>query len=359
MANGASLHSVENPLDAQVRSASPANKHAKRKLIGRSAALRALSMQLRRVAPTNASVLIVGESGTGKEIVAETLHDYSERRDKPFVALNCGAIPESLMEAELFGYERGSFTGALRSHAGYFERAVDGTLLLDEITEMPIGTQAKLLRVLESRHFCRVGGNRELAVGCRIIAATNRDPERALAEGSLRADLLYRLAVFPIHVPPLRHRENDAELLAEHFLTELNAQEGADKTLSADSRQLLKEHMWPGNVRELRNAVQRAFILADRELELRGALVKIASYSVDCNDHMVHVAVGTSLHDVERCVIDATLRCCNGNKTKAAAILGVSLKTLYNRLHDYRRDGDRSDGFAKEVSIVDAHLVRS
>lgn len=344
MSNYASLHSVETLLSEQESGTNDASKDTSPKLIGRSVAMRGLTQQLRRVAPTNASVLIVGESGTGKEIVAKTLHDLSDRANKPFVAINCGAIPESLMEAELFGYERGSFTGAMRSHAGYFERAADGAIFLDEITEMPIGTQAKLLRVIESRHYCRVGGNKELEVGCRIIAATNRDPERALAEGTLRTDLLYRLAVFPIHIPPLRNRENDAELLADHFLAEQNAQEGTDKVLSTDSQRLLKEHMWPGNVRELRNAVQRAFILTDKELDLRSALVKVTSYSIDSGDHMIHVAVGTSLHEVERCMIDATLRCCGGNKTKAAAILGVSLKTLYNRLHDYRRNGESRDG---------------
>lgn len=353
MSNYAFLHSVETVLSEQESGTNGSSKE----LIGRSAAMRALTQQLRRVAPTSASVLIVGESGTGKEVVAKTLHDLSDRANKSFVAINCGAIPESLMEAELFGYERGSFTGALRSHAGYFERAADGTIFLDEITEMPIGTQAKLLRVIESRHYCRVGGNKELEAPCRIVAATNRDPERALTEGTLRADLLYRLAVFPIHIPPLRNRENDTELLAAHFLAELNAQEGADKVLSADSQQLLKEHMWPGNVRELRNAVQRAFILADKELDLRSALVKVTSYSVDSSDHMIHVAVGTSLHEVERCMIDATLRCCGGNKTKAAAILGVSLKTLYNRLHDYRRDG--GDGNHYDTLSEAHHLARS
>lgn len=311
-----------------------------RAMIGQSPAMKSLREQLQRVAPTNASVLIVGESGTGKEVVAKTLHELSDQRDKPFVAINCGAIPENLIEAELFGYERGSFTGAVRAHNGYFERAGDGTILLDEITEMPIGMQAKLLRVLESRHFCKVGGTREVRVFCRIIAATNRDPERALADGNLRADLLYRLAVFPIHIPPLRNREGDAELLAEHFLAGMNAQEQTAKTLSADSYRLLREHIWPGNVRELRNAVQRAFILADKDLDLRSALVKVTSCSVNEDNHMVHVAVGTPLSEVERYMIGATLRRCGGNKTKAAAMLGVSLKTLYNRLHDYRRSDD-------------------
>jgi two-component system, NtrC family, response regulator HydG len=308
-------------------------------LIGRSAVMQHLFEQIRRVAPTRASVLIVGESGTGKELVARELHDRSPRADQPFVAVNCGAIPANLIEAELFGYERGSFTGAVRSHAGYFERAAGGTLFLDEITEMPMEMQVKLLRVLESGCTVRVGGDHEIPVLCRVIAATNRDPTRAVNEGRLRGDLLYRIAVFPLYIPVLREREDDAELLARHFLAQLNVEEGADKRLSSDSLICLKQHAWPGNVRELRNAVQRAFILADEALELRNVVSKPMVVSIMSDARALRIPVGTALAEAERWMILATLKECGGNKTRAAALLGVSLKTLYNRLNEYRALG--------------------
>jgi two-component system response regulator AtoC len=288
-------------------------------------------------------VLIVGESGTGKEVIARTIHELSPRGDHPFIAVNCGAIPENLIEAELFGYERGSFTGAIKTHAGYFERAAGGTLLLDEITEMPIEMQVKLLRVLETSRLFKVGGDREISLQCRVIAATNRDPEQAVGEGRLRADLLYRLAVFPIRVPALREREDDAELLADYFLSQLNAEEGAGKRLSTDSTVCLTQHSWPGNVRELRNAVHRAFILADGELDLRAAIVKPTVLTMISDANAVRIPIGTALADVERCMIIATLKQCGGNKTRAAAVLGVSLKTLYNRLNEYRSIGLSDD----------------
>ncbi len=308
-------------------------------LIGRSAAMQHLFDQIRRVAPTKASVLIVGESGTGKELVARELHDRSLRAEQPFIAVNCGAIPANLIEAELFGYERGSFTGAIRSHAGYFERAAGGTLFLDEITEMPLEMQVKLLRVLESGRMMRVGGDREIPVECRVIAATNRDPNRAVTEGRMRSDLLYRIAVFPLYIPLLREREDDAELLARHFLAQLNVEEGTDKRLSADSLVCLRQHSWPGNVRELRNAVQRAFILADEELQLRQVVSKPMVVSLMSDARALRIPVGTALAEAERWMIIATLKECGGNKTRAAALLGVSLKTLYNRLNEYRALG--------------------
>lgn len=308
-------------------------------LIGRSSCMHHLFEQVRRVAPTRASVLIVGESGTGKELVARELHDRSPRTDLPFVAVNCGAIPANLIEAELFGYERGSFTGAVRSHAGYFERAGGGTLFLDEITEMPLEMQVKLLRVLESGSMTRVGGDHEIPVECRVIAATNRDPTRAVNEGRFRGDLLYRIAVFPLYIPVLREREDDAELLARHFLAQLNVEEGTDKRLSPDSLICLKQHSWPGNVRELKNAVQRAFILADEELELRQVVSKPMVMSVMSDARALRIPVGTALAEAERWMIIATLKECGGNKTRAAALLGVSLKTLYNRLNEYRALG--------------------
>src|SRR6202142_3398837 len=237
-------------------------------LLGNWGAMQEVFRLIERVGPTEASVLLTGESGSGKELAAQMIHECSVRRGKPFIAINCGAIPAGLIEAELFGYEKGSFTGAVRAHAGVFERAQGGTLLLDEVTEMPLEMQTRLLRVLESRKFYRVGANTEYTSDVRVIAATNRCPLAAVRAGQLREDLLYRLAVFPIDMPPLRNRGDDVELLAEHFLAELNAQAGAQKRLSAHARMTLLQHSWPGNVRELKNCIERAFILSDSILAL-------------------------------------------------------------------------------------------
>ncbi|PZN34018.1 MAG: sigma-54-dependent Fis family transcriptional regulator [Proteobacteria bacterium] len=293
--------------------------------------------QIERVAPTRVSVLVTGESGTGKELVARTIHECSGRSSGPFVAVNCGAIPASLIEAELFGHERGSFTGAIRTQIGYFERAGGGTLFLDEIGEMPLEMQVKLLRALESGVICRIGGEREMPVEARVIAATNRNPAEAVAQGRLRADLLYRLAVFSIQIPPLRERGDDVELLARHFLACLNRAEGSDKRLSSNSEAFLREHDWPGNVRELYNVVQRAFIMADRELDLRGAFLGNGQFSAATGESdRLYIKHGMTLAEVERVMILETLKRCHGNKTRAAALLGISLKTLYNRLNEYR-----------------------
>ncbi len=316
-------------------SAGTGTSRAENCLWGESEPMKQLFGMLERVAPTRANVLIVGESGTGKEVVAHRLHCQSKVSDKPFVAINCGAIPGNLMEAELFGHERGSFTGAVRNHKGVFERASGGTVFLDEVTEMPTEMQVKLLRVLETGCFYRVGGDEELVANCRIIAATNRNPEQAVLEGTLRADLLYRLAVFPLRLPALRERGADVELLAERFVAELNAEYREEKALSARSRRFLREHCWPGNVRELKNSIHRAYILADRELEL--AAVEVPLDAIGPGEDCVAVPIGTSIADMERELIMATLARCEGNKRHAAKILGVSLKTLYNRLNDYDR----------------------
>jgi DNA-binding NtrC family response regulator len=287
---------------------------------------------IERVAPTDASVLIVGESGSGKELVASTIHRSSGRRG-PFIAVNCGAIPASLVEAELFGYEKGAFTGAVRTHRGYFERAAGGTLFLDEITEMSPDAQVRLLRVLETGKFWRVGGDSEIRADARVIAATNSELAEAVAQGRLREDLMYRLAVFPLHLPPLRSRGADIELLARHFLEQLNEEAGTRKTLSQRSLELLRIHRWPGNVRELKNCVHRAFILSDDEVEIQrmlpGAPVEPAEPG------RLSFAIGTPLSAMEKRTILATLAHCQGNKRRAAQVLGVSLKTLYNRLNEY------------------------
>jgi len=300
-------------------------------LYGSSKGMMRVYELIERVAQTEATVLIVGESGSGKELVANAIHRSSARAKQPFVAVNCGAIPATLIEAELFGYEKGAFTGAAKTHRGYLERACGGTLLLDEITEMPPDMQVRLLRVLETGRFCRVGGDQEIEASARIIAATNRDPAAAVGEGRLREDLMYRLAVFPIELPPLRARGDDVELLAREFLSELNRQAGTSKTFSSASLSLLRSHSWPGNVRELKNCVQRAFIMADEQVELK----ELAAAPQPSEHNCLRFAIGTSLAAMERKTIFATLEHYSGNKRRAAEVLGVSLKTLYNRLTEY------------------------
>src|SRR6218665_3603817 len=235
-------------------------------LWGRSPAMRRVYEQILRVSGTGVTVFITGESGCGKEVVASTVHDLSRRRNRPFLAVNCGAISPHLIESEIFGHEKGSFTGADRQHQGFFERASGGTLFLDEITEMPLELQVKLLRVLETGRFMRVGSTQSQEADVRVIAASNRPLQQAVASGKLREDLLYRLNVFPIDLPPLRDRLIDVPLLAEHFLSAINAQEGKVKRFSADALSRLSAYRWPGNVRQLRNVVQRAFVMAAGEM---------------------------------------------------------------------------------------------
>lgn len=232
-------------------------------MVGESPAMLAVYKQIMRVAPSNATVLLVGESGTGKELAARAVHQFSKRRDMPFIAVNCGAIAANLIESEMFGHERGSFTGADRQHKGYFERADGGTLFLDEITEMSFDLQVKLLRVLETGRFMRVGTHKETACDVRIVASTNRNLEQAIKEGRLREDLYYRLAVFPIELPPLRRRDDDILLLARHFLSCLNVEYGTSRSFSNNALKLMRLYKWPGNVRELRNYIRRAYIMAE------------------------------------------------------------------------------------------------
>jgi DNA-binding NtrC family response regulator len=308
-------------------------------LLGDSEAMQEVFRLIERVGPTEASVLLTGESGSGKELAAQSIHDRSARRAGPFLAINCGAIPAGLIEAELFGYEKGSFTGAVRAHAGVFERAQGGTLLLDEVTEMPLDMQTRLLRVLESRKFYRVGASVEFSSDVRVIASTNRCPLQAVQNGQLREDLLYRLAVFPIDMPPLRSRGGDVELLAEHFLTELNVQSRTQKRLSAMARMTLKQHTWPGNVRELKNCIERAFILGDQTLELAPLIQNAARNGDTVSDReRLDIRVGSRIYDMERSLIEATLDYFKGNKRRAADALGCSLKTLYNKLNGYSQN---------------------
>jgi DNA-binding NtrC family response regulator len=305
-------------------------------LYGSSDSMQHLYKLITKVAPTRANVLISGESGTGKELVASEIHRLSKESDKPFVALNCGAISPQLIEAELFGHERGSFTGAVRMHKGCFERAAGGTLFLDELTEMSMEMQVKLLRVLETGRFSRVGADDEIQVKVRVIAATNRDPQQAVDNGILRSDLFYRLSVFPISVPTLREREQDIELLAKVFLARLNEEEGTRKVFSKSSRRFMNEYHWPGNVRELKNMVHRAFILADQDVDLAAAIGATKPVVSGVESDCVTFPLGSRLADAEQRLIFATLGYCGGNKTQTAEVLGVSLKTLYNRLNEYQ-----------------------
>jgi DNA-binding NtrC family response regulator len=300
-------------------------------IVARSDAMRPVFEQIARVAPTDASVLIEGESGTGKEMVAEAIHKRSARRDAPLIPINCGAIPEALIESELFGHERGSFTGADRLHRGFFERADGGTLFLDEITEMPVRLQVKLLRVIETRHVQRIGSMEQLPIDVRVLAATNRRPKEAIREGSLREDLYFRLAVFPIRLPTLRERRGDVALLAEHFLGLLNDAHDTKKAWSSGALAELESREWPGNVRELKNAVYRAFILADDLLVAESAIVDLPNEATPATP----VRAGATIAETERALILATLEHTNGNKPAAAKLLGVSLKTLYTRLSAY------------------------
>ena len=309
-------------------------------LLGSSAPMQKLYDQIGRVAPTSATVLLMGESGTGKELAAHTLHEMSRRKRAPFLPLNCGAVSPNLIESELFGHEKGSFTGADRQHKGYFERAHGGTLFLDEITEMPQELQVKLLRVLETGTFMRVGTTTPIAADVRLVAATNRNPEQAVSDGKLREDLYHRLNVFPIAMPPLRDRGTDIELLAQHFLDVLNRQESAAKSFAPATIAALYAHAWPGNVRELKNYVQRAFILADEVIDAHLAPATVTSRD---SAPLLSVRVGTTLEEVSRRLIEATLAEC-GSKRKAADMLGISLKTLYNRLAAYKEEsGGRAE----------------
>ena len=305
-------------------------------ILGSSPPMQKLYDQLGRVSPTSATVLLIGESGTGKELAAQTIHDLSRRKKAPFLPLNCGAVSPQLIESELFGHEKGSFTGADRQHKGYFERAHGGTLFLDEITEMPQELQVKLLRVLETGTFTRVGTTTPISTDVRVLAATNRSPEGAVADGKLREDLYHRINVFPIAMPPLRERGTDIELLAQHFLDVHNRQESASKSFAPATIAALYAHSWPGNVRELKNYVQRAFILADEVIDAHLAPATVAQPE---SAPLLSVRVGSTLDEVSRRLIEATLAEC-GSKRKAADMLGISLKTLYNRLAVYKNEGE-------------------
>ncbi len=304
-------------------------------ILGESAVMRATFESVERASRSEETVLILGETGVGKELVADELHRRGSRAGKPFVAVNCGAIPETLIESELFGHARGSFTGAHKKHAGVFERADGGTLFLDEITELPLQLQVRLLRVLEHRVVTPVGGTAEIPVDVRVLAACNRDPLEAVESGHLREDLLYRLHVLPIEIPPLRARGSDLELLARAFLSALNRATGQAKAFSPEALEALRAHDWPGNVRELQNAVRRAHVFSGAEIG--SDAIQVLRRSDEPSDPYA-VEVGMTLEEAERRVILGTLEREAGNKKSTAKTLGVSLKTIYNRLHKYGVD---------------------
>src|SRR5450631_3284880 len=309
-------------------------------LVGASAPMQAIFRLIEQVAPSTASVLITGASGTGKELVARTIHDLSPRRNKAFVPINCAAIPETLMESEIFGHEKGAFTGAMERRTGCFELAEGGTLLLDEIGEMPVGTQAKLLRVLEDHKLRRLGSKVETAVDVRVLAATNKVPDEAVSRGELRSDLYYRLNVFNIHMPPLREHKEDIPSLVQLLLAEMSAKHA--RKVAAVSEAVLNQfsnYSWPGNVRELRNTLERAVIVCDAGVVETKHLPPgfgQAPLRTSANDpDAVRLGVGTTVEEAEKMLILKTLEATSNNKTRAAEILGISLKTLHNKLKEY------------------------
>ena len=336
-------------------------------LVGSSAQMKGIYQIIERVAPSNVSVLVTGESGTGKELVARCLHELSSRRNKSFVAVNCAAIPETLIESEIFGHEKGAFTGAVERRAGCFELAEEGTLLLDEIGEMPMATQAKLLRVLEDRKLRRLGSKAETPVDVRVIAATNKDPQQAVASGQLRGDLFYRLNVFNIQMPPLREHASDIPEIAARMIEDMNQRHGCTVAgIAPELMDRLMKYEWPGNARELRNTIERATILAHsgqlrsehlpphfgepgyatRVTPMVGGVVVpesagAAGASRD-DDRTVRVEVGTTVDEAERQLILKTLQSTHNNKTRAAEILGITTKTLQNKLKEYSNSGSSS-----------------
>lgn len=313
------------------------------RIIGESEVIKRAVAETQRVAQTDATVLLLGESGTGKELFARAVHHLSNRRDKPFVAINCAAIPETLIENELFGHERGAFTGASDRRQGKFELASGGTVFLDEIGELPLAVQGKLLRVIEEKVVDRIGGRAPVAVDVRVVAATNRDLKTAVDDGLFRGDLFFRLAVFPLEIPPLRERSDDIVLLARHFASQLGKElRGREATLSVEAVSALRQHNWPGNVRELENAIERACILSDtmtlepKDLGLRtNAADKVENLQqLDLSGTLFEVA-HRALSLIERKKIQGVLATNDGNKSRTADELGISYKTLLNKMKEY------------------------
>jgi DNA-binding NtrC family response regulator len=319
------------------------------KMIGNSSNMRKVYQTIEQAAPTQANVLIWGESGTGKELVAQTIHQLSPRAQMPFVPINCAAIPETLLESEIFGHEKGAFTGASDRREGCFELADRGTLFLDEIAEMTPATQVKLLRVLQERKFRRLGGRQEQTVDVRVIAATNVNPAEAVKHGKLREDLYYRLNVFAIELPPLRQRKDDLSLLVQSFLAEFNDRNNKSvSAVDASAMRMLEQYNWPGNVREVRNVVERAVILSNGDFIEPKHLPPLVTDSPDVVKPVIALEPGTTVEEAERRLILMTLEHTRDNKTRAAEILGISLKTLHNKLNKLR---GRTPGKKQEETV--------
>jgi len=312
-------------------------------IVGKSPQMQKIFELVETVADTKATVLITGESGTGKELIAKAIHYNSPRREGPFIRINCAALPEGLVESELFGHEKGSFTGAIRQSRGRFELADRGVLLLDEISEISLHLQGKLLRVLQEREFERVGSGIPIQVDVRIIATSNRDLDRLIEQGKFREDLFYRLNVVPIHIPPLRERKEDIPALAQHFLEKYNLENNRQiKGISQKVYEMFLQYFWPGNVRELENYIERAVvtakgkILTPRDFPKELALGRINLPSEE-------IEVGSTIYEAERKLILKTLKAQGGNRTKAAEILGISTRTLRNKLHEYGLKDEMAD----------------
>jgi DNA-binding NtrC family response regulator len=331
------LRTVETDADTESSSAVEGNHLHFGCLIGESPAMLSVYEQIEKVARTPSPVLILGETGTGKELVAESIHRASVRPGQ-FVAVNCGSLSRELAASELFGHEKGSFTGAVRRHPGFFKRADGGTLFLDELAEMPIELQPHFLRVLETGSVLPVGSEREVPVDARIVAATNRDPKKAISDKALREDLYYRLSVFPITLPPLRSRIQDVPLLVDHFLSQAQTTGPEGRKFSAEDAARLRAYHWPGNVRELRHVVLRAAIMSDPSDSALRLPERFDSPFNESNGQQ-GLAIGRSIRDVERELIMRTLEHLNGDKRAAAETLGISLNTLYNRLNAYEAAG--------------------
>jgi DNA-binding NtrC family response regulator len=331
------LRTVETDADTESPGATASGNLHFGCLVGESPAMYAVYEQIEKVARTPSPVLILGETGTGKELVAESIHRASGRSGQ-FVAVNCGSLSRELAASELFGHEKGSFTGAVRRHPGFFKRADGGTLFLDELAEMPVELQPHFLRVLETGSVLPVGSEREVAVDARTVAATNRDPKKALADKALREDLYYRLSVFPITLPPLRARTQDVPLLVDHFLSQAQTAGAEGRRFSAEDSARLRAYHWPGNVRELRHVVLRAAIMTDPSDSVLRLPERFDSPFNEPNGQQ-GLAIGRSIRDVERELIMRTLEHLNGDKRAAAETLGISLNTLYNRLNAYEAAG--------------------
>jgi DNA-binding NtrC family response regulator len=358
LSNATSLLGTRAELEATRRRLRDAGSLGR--LSGSSRKMQEIFRLVEMVAPSTASVLITGASGTGKELVARTIHELSSRKDRPFVAINCAAIPETLMESEIFGHEKGAFTGAMERRTGCFELAEGGTLLLDEIGEMPVGTQAKLLRVLEDRKLRRLGSKVETPVDVRVLAATNKIPDEAVSRGELRSDLYYRLNVFNIHMPPLREHKEDVPGLVDLLLTEMSSKHS--RKVSAVSEAVLNQfnhYAWPGNVRELRNTIERAVIVCDTGVietkHLPPGFGQAPLRAAASDPDAVRLGVGTTVEEAEKMLILKTLEATSNNKTRAAEILGISLKTLHNKLKEYGSgagDGSGKDAAGREEAPV-------